>query len=230
MAFEAQRGDQAAMTVKHALGICIAATLVACSSVPPPPDWQVASAASMRQAVQAYLSGNDRIAQSAQARAEREVRRTASIDALARVQLMQCAAQVAAAQVSPCGPATAWADASPETQAYADYLAAAILSPQQMESLPRQQRTAAAASKSQSAAALLDMKDSWSRLVAAGIMWRTQRISPEAIGIAVDTAAQEGWTRALGHWLQIQRDAYKVAGKSREADRIQLRIDVLMGR
>jgi hypothetical protein len=71
------------------------------------------------------------------------------------------------------------------------------------------------------------MTDAWSRLVAAGVMWQTQRISLDAVGIAVDTAAQEGWTRALGHWLQIQREMLKAAGRPAEADRVQRRIDVL---
>lgn len=215
------------MNIKHAMGVWLAGTLVACSSVPPPPDWQVASAASMRQAVEAYLNGNDRVAQSAMARAEREIRRTASVDALTRVRLMQCAAQVAAAQVSQCGNAAGLVDASPETLAYADYLAAMPLSPTQIDGLPVSQRAPARVPVAQSASALLDMTDAWSRLVAAGVMWQTQRISLDAVGIAVDTAAQEGWTRALGHWLQIQREMLKAAGRPAEADRVQRRLDVL---
>lgn len=215
------------MSFKSPLAILSAAALVACGSVPPP-DWQVAVAASTRQGVDAYLNGNDRVAESAMSRAEREVRRTASVDGLARVQLMRCAAQVAAAQVPTCARASELLDVAPDTRAYAEYLAAAPLSDEALARLPAQQRAAAKALPTEAAKALEEIPDAWSRLVAAGVMWRAQRISLEAVRVAVDTASQQGWTRAVSHWLQIQKEMFQVAGRTQDAERVQRRIDVLL--
>ena len=69
--------------VRFAVVSC-ALLLVACSSKPPVPDWQMNAQAAATKATEAYLSGNARVEQLEWDRARAEVARTGRADLLAR--------------------------------------------------------------------------------------------------------------------------------------------------
>jgi hypothetical protein len=203
--------------------------LAACASAPMPPDWQLNARQAVDAAVVAYLEGNARAEAAESARARGEIARTGRADLLARAELMRCAARVASLVFEPCeGFESLRADAAAAELAYADYLAGRI-SPQQIALLPEPHRALAAANDSAAAAALRAIDDPLSRLIAAGVLFRTSRASPEVLQIAVDTASSQGWRRPLLAWLNVQLLLAERAGAVAEAERLRRRIALVQG-
>ena len=193
--------------------------LAACSSNPPAPDWQMNAKAASERAVAAYLVGNARIDATEQARARSEVARTGRVDLLARVELAHCAAEVASLAFGPCTKFEPLrADAAAPERAYADYLAGA-LAPADAALLPEAHRTVVNQN-----AALAGIADPFSRLVAAGVLFETNRADPATIQAAIDTASAQGWRRPLLAWLQVQLKRVDAAGAAPEAAHLRRRI------
>lgn len=202
--------------VVHLAGLlCLTAALAACSSTPPPPDWQVAARISIDRAAQAWLQGNDRLAEAEMQRARQELRSTGQPALLARAELHHCAARVAALQPGACPAFEALApDATLADRAYARHLQGQA-SDADRTLLPPAQRQP-----------LADIADPLSKLVAAGVRLQTGRITPAEVALAVDTASAQGWRRPLLAWLSLQRQRALQAGDQAEAERLQRRIDL----
>ncbi len=82
---------RAFFTARHLRGrlLALACTaLAACSSAPPAPDWQMNAHGAAQKAVEAYLSGNTRVAGLEFARARQETARTGEPALLARIDSM----------------------------------------------------------------------------------------------------------------------------------------------
>lgn len=201
-----------------------AVLLVACSSKPPVPDWQMNAQAAATKATEAYLSGNARVEQLEWERARAEVARTGRADLLARLELMRCAAQVASLLVGPCDRFEALRlDASAPEQAYADYLAGRV-SPQQVPLLPEAQRKVAASGE---AVTLAGIEEPLSRLVAAGVLFQAGRASPAVVAAATDTASAQGWRRPLLAWLLLQVQRAEAAGDAEAAAALRRRVGIV---
>jgi hypothetical protein len=203
----------------------------ACTSAPPPPDWQMNARQAIDAAVTAYLEGNARVEAAETDRARSEIARTGRLDLLARAELMRCAARVASLVFEPCEAFEKLrADAAPAERAYADYLAARV-QPQDVALLPEPHRALADAKTGAeaTAAALGAIDDPLSRLIAAGVLFESNRASPQTIQIAVDTASAQGWRRPLLAWLNVQLMRAEQAGASAEAERLRRRIAVVQG-
>jgi hypothetical protein len=209
----------------------VAVLVAACASRPPPPDWQINARQSIDAAVAAYLDGNARVEAAETARARSEISRTGRIDLLARAELMRCAARVASLVFEPCeGFEKLRADAAPAERAYADYLAGRV-QPQDIPLLPEPHRAVADSrlGAEGAAAALAAIDDPLSRLIAAGVLFQSNRASPAALQIAVDTASAQGWRRPLLAWLNVQLMRAEQAGARDEVDRLRRRIAVVQG-
>lgn len=212
-----------------AIAAAVMMLIAACASAPPPPDWQLNARQAVEAAVVAYLEGNARAEAAESARARGEIARTGRADLLARAELMRCAARVASLMFEPCAGFEALrADASAAELAYADFLAGRV-APRQIALLPEPQRAAAAASETSAAAALRAIDDPLSRLIAAGVLFRSGRASPEVLQIAVDTASDQGWRRPLLAWLNVQLLLAERAGAVAEAERLRRRIGIVQG-
>jgi len=207
--------------------VLAAALLAACAGKPPPPDWQMNARAAAERLVETHLSGDTRLEALELARLRGEIARTGRPDLLARAELLRCAAQVASIEFDDCPAYRALeADAAAPERAYAAYLAGradaasvALLPPAQ-QALARQPRNASAAD----AAALQQIEDPLSRLVAAGVLLRSGQAHPAIYGVAVDTASAQGWRRPLLAWLKLQLQRAQQAGDNAEAQRLQRRI------
>ena len=207
--------------------LCLALALAACSSQPPAPDWQMNAHGAAQKAVQAYLSGETRVATLEFARARQETARTGQPALLAQVHLLECAAQVASLELTPCSAFdTLRPDASAAQTAYADYLAG-TLAPQAAALLPQSQQAVALATDANAATALAAIADPWSRLVAAGVLLRTGRASPQTMELATETASTQGWRRPLLAWLLLQAQRAEQAGDTQVADKLRRRIAVV---
>lgn len=210
-------------------GACLGAALLfaACANNPPPPEWQMNAKGSLERATQAYLSGNQRIEALEFARARTELASTGRADMVARAELTRCAVRVASLVFDDCpGFAALARDASPEQQAYADYLAGRSAA-QSIALLPLAQRDVAASKEATAALGRID--DPLSRLVAAGVLLRTGRAEPAMFPLAVQAASSRGWRRPLLAWLNVQWQRAEGAGETLEAARLRRRIELVTG-
>ena len=206
----------------------VSAWVVACSSTPPPPDWQMNAKSALDRGVAAYLAGNTRLEALEFARARADLASTGRTDLLARAELTRCAARVASLVFDDCpGFAELAQDAPSAERAYANYLAGTG-SAQDAALLPAAQRDAAAGNAS--ADTLSRMPDPLARLVAAGVMLRSGRAQPAVFSVAADTASAEGWSRPLLAWLSVQAQRADAAGESAEAERLRRRIGRVLNR
>jgi hypothetical protein len=201
------------------------AFLAGCSNMPPPPDWQMNAKDHLEHAVNAYLSGNDRVAVNEFERARIEVARTGRPDLLARIELVRCACLVASLDLSPCtGFEALRRDAAPAEQAYADYLAGR-LQPQDVALLSALHRAIAGG-----ALELPEGGDPLARLIAASVMLQAGQSNPELVTQAVDSASAQGWRRPLLAWLKVQHKLATQDGVTSEAERIRRRIDLVLNK
>lgn len=197
--------------------------LAACASAPPAPDWQANAFAALKGYTAAYLSGNTRLAEVEFARARAEVARTGRPDLVARTELARCAVRVASLEFDHCAGYQPLApDASASDRAYAAYLDG------QWEGLdpallPAQHRAVV-----QGGASLAAVEDPLARLVAAGALLHSGRLTPPDITVATDTASGQGWRRPLLAWLGVQLQRADAAGDREGAARIQRRLDVVL--
>jgi hypothetical protein len=208
------------------IAVVIATALLAACAGKPPPDWQMNAGSAAERLVETHLSGDARLEALELARLRGEIARTGRPDLLARAELLRCAAQVASIDFDDCPAYRALeADAAAPERAYAAYLAgradaaSIALLPAAQQPLARPRAASAA-----DAAALQQIEDPLSRLVAAGVLLRSGQAHPAIYAVAVDTASAQGWRRPLLAWLKLQLQRAEQAGDSTEAQRLQRRI------
>lgn len=205
--------------------ILAAMLLAACSSGPRVPDWQLNASGASERAVSAYLSGKTAVAEREFDLARKEVGSTANPAVAIRVELLRCAVQVAALVFEDCSGFTALQpDASAADQAYARYLAGGATAAD-AALLPEPQRAvASAASDTAAAAAAGGISDPLSRMVAAGVLMRSNRATPQLITLAINAASSQGWRRPVLAWLNVELQRAEQAGDTAEASRLRRRI------
>jgi hypothetical protein len=196
--------------------------LAGCGNKPRQPDWLVNADGAQDRFERAYLSGNDRVANSEFTRFRTEVASTAQPGLVARAELTRCAVQVASLDFAPCAGFEALRRDAPEAErAYADFLAGTATS-EQVKLLPEEYRGVAGGAGG--AAALKGIKSPVSRVVAAGVLLRTEKADPEVLEVATDTASEQGWRRAVMAWLGAQAMRAEKAGATEEAARLRRRM------
>lgn len=205
-----------------ALLVIAALALAGCASKPRPPDWEINAQSALERYTQAYMGGNDRVEAAEFERARRELESTGQPGLVARAELTRCALRLASLVTTPCeGFERLRADSPPAERAYADYLAGRI-APPQVALLPSQHRPVASGQEDPGALKAID--DPVARLVAAGVLFRTGRASPQVLAVAADTASQQGWRRPLLAWLGVQAQRAERAGAVEEAQRLRRRM------
>ncbi|WP_293780359.1 hypothetical protein [uncultured Oxalicibacterium sp.] len=213
------------MNASSSFSLLTATLLLAACAGKPVPEWQSEAKDAMGRASTAYLKGENRVEQQEFTLARDEVSRTGKIDLLARLELTRCAARVASLVLEDCNGFDALArDTSAAEQAYADYLAGRVRA-EQIRLLPEPQRTVAGAgSETAAARAMQSIADPFSRLVAAGVLFRSNRATPDVLQAAIDTASAQGWRRSLLAWLNVQALRAEQVGDGEEAQRIRRRM------
>ena len=213
------------MTITRILtATVLASALAACSSGPPVPDWKMNAQSSIERFEAAYLAGRTLVEQTEFQRARGQVAGTGKVDLVARIELLRCATRVASLVFEPCtGFDALREDAGAADRAYAAYLAGTAVADTSL--LPETQRAVAAAtSDTQAASAAAAIKEPLGKLVAAGVLLRANRATPELLDMAVTTASDQGWRRPLLAWLGVQRLRAEQAGDLQEAQRIARRM------
>jgi len=198
--------------------------LCACTAAPTVPDWKLNTVGATERAISAYLSGRTRIEALEFAKARAEVARTGKADLIARVELARCATRVASLVIEDCTAFDALApDVGPTERAYANYLAGK-LKDQDIALLPPQHR----AVPKGGASAVRAIQDPLARLVAAGALFKAGQADPALMALATNTASDQGWSRPLLAWLQVQAKRAELAGEMEEQARLQRRIDLIL--
>lgn len=205
----------------------MALMLAACGNNPPVPDWRMNAQSSIERSTAAYLSGNARVEEAEYKRAREALGSTGKVDLTIRAELIRCAARVASLVFEDCAGFDKLAtDASPADRAYAAYLAGRA-SASDAALLPAQHQQVAAASEAAAASAAQAITDPLSKLVASGVLLRTNKATPAVLADAVETASAQGWRRPLLAWLGVQAMRAEQAGDAAEAQRIKRRIDLI---
>jgi hypothetical protein len=206
--------------------IAIATLLLgACAGGPPAPEWQSSAHAALRGYASAYLEGRTRAADQEFLRARRALAATGSADLVARAELVRCAVRVASLEFDGCpGFVALAADAGAGNRAYAAYLAGEARG-EDVALLPEQHREVATLGE----AGLAAIADPLAREIAAGVIFRQARLSPQGIALAVDTASANGWRRPLLAWLGVQRKRAEAAGDHEAAAAIERRMRLVTG-
>lgn len=201
-----------------------ATLLAACSSGPLPPDWALNARSSLEAYESAYLRGNTRVAEIEFARARAELARTGRAEQVAYAELTRCAMRAASLEFDECpGFAPLAQDAGARARAYAAYLAGRW-DGLDASLLPEPHRAVAARGGASSG-----IGDPVSRLVAAGVLFRTGKISPADIVAATEAASANGWRRPLLAWLGVQESRAQAAGDRDAAAAIRRRIELVLG-
>jgi hypothetical protein len=93
--------------------------------------------------------------------------------------------------------------------------------------LPAQHRALLAAAATSDKSQIAAIEDPLSRLVAAGALLQTGRLTPADITAATETASARGWRRPLLAWLGVQVQGAQTAGDTAASARIQRRIELV---
>jgi hypothetical protein len=196
--------------------------LAGCASKPQPPSWQPNARDALDGYTDAWLKGDTPAADAEFARARRETASTGRFDHVAQAELARCAVQVAALETDCPGYAAIAGEATPAQRAYAAYLEGRW---QGLDAglLPAQHRPVVASGT------LAGVADPLARLVAAGALLRAGRITPGDIGVAVETASEQGWRRPLLAWLGVQEKRAQAVGDAAAVEQIRKRVALVSG-
>ena len=202
---------------------------VACSSRPPTPDWALEAQSASERAVKAYLQGDTRVAEAEWRKAFAQVSATGQPSQMARLALLQCAAQVAALEFTDCPHYQRYAaGAQPAEQAYARYLQVQHTA-QDVALLPKAQQAVArqvlAGQAGQSAPAV--EAAALSQLTTAGVAVRAGHLELAGVQQAVQLASAQGWRRSVMAWLLLEQRLHQAAGNAAGVQAVELRLQVL---
>jgi hypothetical protein len=80
-----------------------------------------------------------------------------------------------------------------------------------------------------SSGSMAGLTDPLARLVAAGALFKAERIRPDDVVVATETASGQGWRLPLLMWLGVQLKRAEAAGNASAADSIRRRITLASG-
>lgn len=196
--------------------LAMLAMLAGCADRPPPPAWQPDAHGALDGFTDAWLDGETAAADAEFARARRATAATGRFDLVAQVELVRCAARVAALDYDCPGYAALADDATPAQRAYAAYLDGRW-DGLDASLLPERHRAVVAGK------GVAGIADPLARLVAAGAAFKAGRLAPADVAAAVDAASSQGWRRPLLAWLGVQEKRAEAAGDAAAVERIRRR-------
>jgi hypothetical protein len=151
-------------------------------------------------------------------------------DLLARLELAACGTRIAALEFTPCDKHVALAtEASPADQSYAQFLDGQWRNLDSTRLPAHYTRLVSAKDDAAANQAAQDIKDPLARLIAAGLLLKQSRATPQTLTTAIDTASERGWQRPLLMWLKIEQQRAQNAGDQKSAHSLQRRIELTLG-
>jgi hypothetical protein len=220
------------LLIRLGAGVAVAA-LLGCAQAPVA-QWQGASVQASHRGVQAYLVGMGQVADIEFEHARRAVGSTANLEAVAHIELLQCAARIASLEPLVCTPSVDAAYMSQAQLVYLNYLNAMLPVEAKAALLPAAQRKVVLALRNgvSMEAVVRDMQTSndqpLSTLLACAIANQHQAAPLAVVGQAVDIASAQGWRKPLLAWLSVQRNLALEQGNTSLSAEAQQRIDLLV--
>ena len=214
--------------IRLVLAIFTSLLIAGCAGKPPPPDWKMNAQSALESYKKHYLNGDTRLAELNYDRARGEIARTGRPDLMARAELIRCATEIAALAAEHCPAASALpVEASIDDRAYAVFLSGNWEGPDPA-SLPEVYRSLIKVNEeSARVTAIKEIKDPFSRLIAAGVLFRQANLPPDGIAAAMETASEQGWRRPLLAWLNVQLKRAESAGNQAAAASLRQRIELV---
>jgi len=198
----------------------------ACSSTPAP-LWQETAHTQLVNYTETYLAGDDRFAAAHFEKALAEIRKTGDPTLMGRALLTRCALETAALAANDCTIESEFLT-DRENAAYHAFVTGRTAS---AADLPKRYRPVAAAlGKSDStavSAAISEIDDPVSRLVAIGVAARCGKADAALFEIGASTAAAQGWKRPLTAYLLRLRALYEAAGDRTGTASAEARLKVI---
>ena len=177
-----------------------------------------------------WLEGNTKAADLALDKSRSEIAKTGRLDLLARLELAACGTRIAALEFTPCDKHVALAtEASPADQSYAQFLDGQWRNLDSTRLPAHYTRLVSAKDDAAANQAAQDIKDPLARLIAAGLLLKQSRATPQTLTTAIDTASERGWQRPLLMWLKIEQQRAQNAGDQKSAHSLQRRIELTLG-
>lgn len=207
-------------------GMAAAVLLFGCAGQAPTPDWKIEAQSASERAVKAYLEGHLRVAEVEWSKAFNEVAATGQPSRMARLALLQCAAQTAALELTDCLRYQRYAAGAGQVEhAYARYLLAQHTAAD-VRLLPTGQQKAAQ-QLLQGGVVEIGGGEPLSQLTAAGVALRAGAIDKKGVEHAIQIASEQGWRRALMAWLIVAQRMAREAGDVATEQAIGLRLQIL---
>jgi hypothetical protein len=177
-----------------------------------------------------WLEGNTKAADLALDKSRSEIAKTGRLDLLARLELAACGTRIAALEFTPCDKHVALAtEASPADQSYAQFLDGQWRNLDSTRLPAHYTRLVSAKDDAAANQAAQDIKDPLARLIAAGLLLKQSRATPQTLTTAIDTASERGWQRPLLMWLKIEQQRAQNAGDQKSAHSLQRLIELTLG-
>jgi hypothetical protein len=219
--------------MKKILSLFFAFLLLTGCGSKPAPTWIAAGHQQLETFKTDFLTGQPRIIAEAHfKRAIEEIKKGGDLDLLGRAWLTRMALEVAALEPMEEGEYRKIAAALPvPTNRHFHLFLTGNLAAVDGTLLHEQYRSLLKALQSGDDAeverVLPKIDDPLSRLIAAGIAIRQDLENETILRTAVDTAAQNGWKRALVAWLKRLQTSYERAGDKPNADLVRQRLDLI---
>jgi hypothetical protein len=155
---------------------------------------------------------------------------TGRLELAARAELLRCAIGTAALDFDACtGFSARAADADANDRAYGRFISGEWAGIEAGRLPPRYRRVFEGADEAAQNAAVAQIDDPLSRLVASGTLFRMGRLSGDGLERATETASAQGFRRPLLALLAVQAERAEAAGDDAAMAQIRRRIELLLG-
>ena len=187
---------------KITCAIALILLLLGCSSPKPAPDWTNASFNDLDNYKKSYLTGKGRIAEAYFNRAVDEIKSSGDLDILAKAYLTKYAVHVAVLEPFDGGEYLKIEEVEPvgQNRIFYNFLTGSFEKVDE-RFLPQQYARFFAAFQSGNtddiAREISNMDNPLSRLIAVGLLVKKNVYNEKDLKLAIDTASQNGWKKAL---------------------------------
>ncbi|HET6460987.1 MAG TPA: hypothetical protein VFG29_09390 [Syntrophales bacterium] len=187
---------------KIVCGIALSLLLLGCVSSKPAPDWTNASFNQLDNYKKSYLTGKGRIAEAYFNRAVDEIKSSGDLDILAKVYLTKYALHVAVLEPFDGSEYLKIDEVEPvgENGNFYNFLMGSFEKVDE-RLLPQQYahffKAFQGGNKDDIARGISDMDNPLSKLVAVGLLVKKNMYDERDLKLAIDTASQNGWKKAL---------------------------------
>lgn len=215
--------------MKRTLLIFLVVALSACGGGPKTPDWKLDSVSQMERYKKAELKGQNTLAENHFKQALAAAGSSARVEDAARLHLVRCATRQASLGIEPCTGYLELARLAPapDDEAYHRFISGQW-DGMEVGRLPAQYRDFAAnRDPAKNYGILQKIRDPLSRLVAISVAVMRGQADDATLGLAADTASEQGWRKPLLVYLKLLEKQAGLKGAQDAQEKLRARIKLL---